>query len=386
MTQKKEDGGYIAIRGFAYQFDKALLDMFQKPEKGYQIENLQDHNYDDYAIQVKYYGRKYKPSERKQKIKGVMINFLNDLSENPGRNYCLYSYFNGVDEAVAPIGFDELNDYLGNKKTDYDDSLKHQLVKDLKVIYAPDFKKQFEILIEEISKTYSCDKGDACCYHAMMVSHLERLILQYKVDQAERRTCSKTDLDKIVQNAKDVIFRNAYAEFLGREKFHKHIHGQFFNRKQIAAKERIFIIEPQPDWGLYEIRMALYEIASKWKKNGQRTPNNERCSPYFHLRIDDEDLITLKNEIRAEGKTFTDGHYFKGALFDPSLLVAPQTRHNNYDMLFIDAPENIVQTLQTAQRPKEVFQFYHTTPLDFAADVKHTKIQIDRLEDIQKMI
>jgi len=386
MTKKKEDGGYIAIRGFAYQFDKALLDMLQHPDKGYQIENLQDHNYEEYAIQVKYYDREYKPSEQKQKIKAVLINFLNDLSENPERRYCLYSYFNGVEEAAVSIDFNGLNDYLGKKKTEFDDALKYRLVKDLKLIYAPDFKKQFKTLIEEISKAYTCDKNDACCYHAMMVSHLERLILEYKVDQAERRTCSKTDLNRIVQNAKDVIFRNAYVEFLGRDKFHKHIHKQYFDRKHIAAKERIFIIEPQPSWGLYEIRMALYEIASKWGKNGQNTPNGERCSPFFHVRINEEDMVALKSEIRAEGKAFTDGHYFKGAPFDPGLLIELQTRHRNFDMLFIDKPDDIVQTLRAAHRAKEVFQFYHTTPLDFEADVKHIKIQIDRLEDIEKMI
>jgi hypothetical protein len=386
MTKKKEDGGYIAIRGFAYQFDKALLDMLQHPDKGYQIENLQDHNYEDYAIQVKYYDREYKPSERKQKIKAVLINFLNDLSEHPERKYCLYSYFNGVDETTVSLSFDELNDYLGNKKAEFDEPLKRQLVKDLKVVYAPDFKEQFGSLIHEISKAYTCDKEDACCYHAMMVSHIERLVLQYKVEQAERRACSKTDLDRIVTNAKDVIFRNAYVDFLGREKFHKHIHKQYFNRRHITAKERIFIIEPQPGWGLYEIRMALYEIASKWGKNKRNTPNEERCSPFFHVRIDEEDMKTLKTEIRAEGKSFTDGHYFKNATFDPDLLVEPQTRYQNYDMLFIDKADDIVHTLNAARRAKEIIQFYHITPLDFEADVKHIKIQIDRLEDIEKMI
>ncbi|NDV27514.1 hypothetical protein [Desulfovibrio sp. JC010] len=382
----KEDGGYIAIRGFAYQFDKALLDMIQNPDRVYQIEHLQDHNYEDCAIQVKYYGREYTASEQKQKIKNIIIKLLTDFSENSELGYCIYAYFAGSGEKTILFDIDMLNSYLGKEQGKFDAAIKGKFVEKFKLIYAPDFKKQFEILITEISRSYNCDENDACCYHAMMVSHLERLVLKYKLEQAGERVCSKDELDKLVATAKDVIFRTAYVEFLGKDKFQKHIHKQYFKRQHIDAKERIFIIEPPVEWESHLLRHVLYDIAMKWGKHSDRIPNTERCSPFFFLRIKENQLIELKEKIRAAGKSFKDGHYFKGASFDPKLLVEIQSKTDRFDMFFIHSVDEIFQTFEVANRPKEIFQFFCSTPIKIDADVKHVKIQIQDLGDIGKMI
>ncbi len=382
----KEDGGYIAIRGFAYQFDKALLDMIQNPDRAYQIEHLQDHNYEDYAIQVKYYGREYTVPEQKQKIKNIIIKLLTDFSENSELGYCIYAYFAGSGEKFISFDIDLLNSYLGKEQGKFDASIKNKFVRKFKVVYAPDFKKQFELLITEISKAYSCDENDACCYHAMMVSHLERLVLKYKLEQAAERVCSKDSLDTLVATAKDVIFRTAYTEFLGKDKFQKHIHKQYFNRQHIDGKERVFIIEPPTKWVPHSLRHVLYEVAMKWGNNTDRTPNNDRSSPFFFLRVNEDQLIELKHQILAEGKSFSDGHYFKGSEFDPKMLVKIQSPYLRFNMFFVHSVDEIYQVFDVANRPKEIYQFYSSVPLEINADVKHVKIQIQDLNDIEKII
>ena len=63
------DGAYIALRGYKFQFDRSILEMFNNPAKEIEIEQLQDYGYDDYLVQVKYHNTDYTPSQQKQKVK-----------------------------------------------------------------------------------------------------------------------------------------------------------------------------------------------------------------------------------------------------------------------------------------------------------------------------
>jgi hypothetical protein len=54
MTESKEkieDGGYYAIKGFTFQFDKSLLVVLENQESDVEIEQIQDIGVDNYYIQ-----------------------------------------------------------------------------------------------------------------------------------------------------------------------------------------------------------------------------------------------------------------------------------------------------------------------------------------------
>lgn len=47
MCQNGNDGGYYAIKGFLYQFDNAILEIMDNPDKEVGIEHIQDINCDN---------------------------------------------------------------------------------------------------------------------------------------------------------------------------------------------------------------------------------------------------------------------------------------------------------------------------------------------------
>jgi hypothetical protein len=48
-----DDGGHDAIKGFAYQFDKTLLEIIRSPRQRLQIEGAQDLSGEHYHMQIK---------------------------------------------------------------------------------------------------------------------------------------------------------------------------------------------------------------------------------------------------------------------------------------------------------------------------------------------
>lgn len=50
----QEDGGYYAVKGFLYQYDKTIFEILKNPETEIKFELVQDINYEDYVIQIKH--------------------------------------------------------------------------------------------------------------------------------------------------------------------------------------------------------------------------------------------------------------------------------------------------------------------------------------------
>lgn len=381
-----EDGGYIAIRGFAYQFDKSILEMLRDPAKVYQVEHLQDLNFENYAVQIKYYGTEYTRPQRKARIKNALEKLLKDFIKHPTQKYCLYAHFKGVDEAVQSLTINDLDDFLGKNHTKYEIQDKENFTEDLQLVYAPDFIVQFEAVLDEIKKAQGCDRDTALSYHALMFCHLERLVLAHQLDDADQRQCSGADLERLIRTSKEYIFRRTYAEFMGKQKHYKFLHKQHFNRRQISPRERFFLIETDTEDRTQDITEVLNVISEKWSKNGNRTPDRDRCAPYFHLVTPPECLVAIKSALIDDGKRFKDGYTFFGADFSPATLVARHSKGERYDMMFVNKEEQIAQALVAAGRPKEIYQFYRSVPIEIDADVKHVKVEIDTLADILAII
>lgn len=49
-----QEGGYYAIKGFLYQFDKTIIEVLRKPTTKVAFETVQDINYEDYVLQIKH--------------------------------------------------------------------------------------------------------------------------------------------------------------------------------------------------------------------------------------------------------------------------------------------------------------------------------------------
>jgi hypothetical protein len=101
--EKIEDGGYYALKGFAFQFNKSLLEVLENQESDVEIEQIQDIGVDNYYIQVKYHETQ---TYANWKIKKPMVQLLEYSKSDKSRNFCLYCYFNVI---VKKCHFDIVN-------------------------------------------------------------------------------------------------------------------------------------------------------------------------------------------------------------------------------------------------------------------------------------
>ena len=69
-SKNKMDGGYYAIKGFAFQIDKAILEILDADDSTQvKIEEIQDINSENFVIQVKYKEKaRFTPSKIKEPV------------------------------------------------------------------------------------------------------------------------------------------------------------------------------------------------------------------------------------------------------------------------------------------------------------------------------
>lgn len=378
------DGGYYAIKGFVYQFDKSIIEILNNPNKQVAVEQDQDINYEDYIVQVKYYETAYDKSQIKQKLKATTLSLMDEFIKDESKSYCLYAYFNGQNEKVWKPDLTELNDLLGKNKDDYKDDFKTRFLAKYVIVYATDFKSQFKNTIEMIQKYFSkCDEELACLYHAIIVQHLLNLVIS-NADK-KLRVCKFDDLVRIIDRNKTMVFSNAYAEFLGKEKYFRFLRKRYFTALNIQPYDRIFIVEVSSDNKLHEIKDVILTIINKWSKFTSRTTNP--YAPYIFLKGCEESvLISLKKELINEGYVFKDGYDYHGAEFNVKTLTTPTDSNNKISIRFINDEKFIPIIIDSISNTKEIYQFYKNQHLGIDVGIKNIKVQVESITDIVNII
>ena len=90
------DGAYIALRGYKFQFDRTILEIFNNTTKTIEIEQLQDYGYDDYLVQVKYHNTDYTAAQQKQQIKKPLVQLFEQFLKNRKKKFILFIYLKGI--------------------------------------------------------------------------------------------------------------------------------------------------------------------------------------------------------------------------------------------------------------------------------------------------
>ena len=73
------DGGYYAIKGFEFQIDKTILEIFNaKDAVPICLEQIQDINSNNFVIQVKYKEtQSYTPAKIKEELLSIVVDEKN---------------------------------------------------------------------------------------------------------------------------------------------------------------------------------------------------------------------------------------------------------------------------------------------------------------------
>ncbi|MFG2698273.1 hypothetical protein [Kitasatospora sp. NPDC048407] len=371
VPQYERDGGYHAIKGFAFQFDASLLRLLENQAAEVEVEGTQDIGVQNFHIQVKNRNERYSLSKISKAVQQMMAQYAADRTAK----FALYCHFAdrapGASLVLTPA---ELDQVLGTSSATYDDSTKESFTKAFEILFAPDYERQFSDVLRLLRTALRASSdSEALYYHALIHAHLRNVVLTHT--QGERRV-SFRDLRQLVSTARSAIFEAGYAEFRGYDDYLKLLRDQYKSSSvNVPNRRRLFIVEVGPGTHVDD----LVDIASTLR---QRYYIGESPAPFVSFRGVD-DLVDLKTAMWRAGLWFDDGYPFRGSEFDPDHIV--DTPGGGHGLKLVDFLE-IESVIDTAAF-HEVHDFYLSNP----APSPNTKgrswhVSIERALDIQKII
>ena len=154
------DGGYYAIKGFSFQFDRTILALFDSADeqKDVFIENIQDINSNDFVMQVKY---KESQNYSDLKIRDPVLQLLEEYQKDNKQKFVLYCHFKDKVPGVETIDLERINSILKqstgkskealnlNKRlAAFDQNQINAFIGNFTLFFAPDYDSQFEKLLQ----------------------------------------------------------------------------------------------------------------------------------------------------------------------------------------------------------------------------------------------
>jgi hypothetical protein len=219
------DGGYFALKGFAYQFDKAIVDILKSENVNskFGIEQIQDLNHDSIVVQVKY---KETQTFTPSKVKQPILQLIEEFKKDSSKDYVLYAHFkdlNGYEGIISSgksltiLGLEKI---LGKNNT-LSKTLKQDFLNKFTLDFSLGFNKQFEqavTLIQELDFV-GASRDVAMFYHSQIFYFLNTLVIS--TQDPSKRTISKQDIIRQLRHGRKLIFTDAYQDFKNEQGYFK---------------------------------------------------------------------------------------------------------------------------------------------------------------------
>lgn len=367
----QSDGGSNALRGFIYQFDSSLIEIFDYPTRSIGIEQVQDINHDGYYIQVKYRSQKFIPSA----IRSAVAQLINEWLVSPNGHFTLHLHFKNEGERVWFPSISELNKILGNRKKEFSLANRKKFLERFQIKFGVDFVSQFKVLISKIANTYGVTEEEAVCYHAIFQTYLLKIAVRTRKSD---RVVSKELLDSIIAKTQEIIFYTGHEKFLGKKKYLDLLRRSYFTFKQsnIENFERVFIVECD-QLSQSRIVQIIIQIRNRYYR-ADKSP-----APYIFLR-NCRALADIKKSLIDKGLMFFDGTYFNGDKFRLRSLIQKRSGDERFKLVDQENLNSVIKAL----RPDEIFEFFYTNPMSFAAhpSAYRLTIKINSTADILQVI
>ncbi|MFJ8093129.1 hypothetical protein [Streptomyces griseofuscus] len=348
MTQpavkKERDGGYHAIKGFAYQFDASLLRIFENPYATAELEGKQDLSVENYHIQVKHRSEKFSVSAITSAVQLMFRQFQHDSSSQ----FILHCHFSdqppGFERELHP---DELDKILAEYPDSYEKSTVGKFAGACRVSFHENYHNQFKELLGLIRERLNArDDAEATYYHAILHGYLKDVILTNPI--GSRRVAFRS-LRQAISSARTAIFESAYVEQCGYEKYLKAVRRRYTLRTVNIAAERIFSFECDATTELDTLAEVIILLRDKY------CPGPAYPPPYMTFRGDFNSL-EIKKALWDAGARFNDGTGYHGGIFRIEELINPPA--SDLKLKIIDAEH--LTSLMDNVRIKEFHDFYAT--------------------------
>ena len=395
------------IAGYFYQFDRSILSILglSGAKDSVAIECIEDIDVhtatDTTAVQCKYYEKsEYNHSVIKPAIMFMLEHYKASLTAGrPAIRYQLSGHFaSGQNKLVLPfdIGFLKTNflttaskdktvkkhEELGVSDTELEDFLRLLSID----VNAAKFDDQFQNIIESLVKQFGCSPFAAEFFY---YNSALRVIKELAIESDEElRVITRAAFIKRIDTS-SFLFDEWFIAKLGTAKYYRELRTKFFaTGVNVSPAERLFIIHPAGNtYSRNAVKALLKTISRKYSKLSKR--DKKPFSPYVLLvGIDERELAGLKQELHNEDVRFVDGYDFKGAQFDARSISRTASADGGPALrLFCDLAEAL-QTFLSLRHSREIYEFYRTKPVEDFGDgaIRHTRFQIPKIEDIDKII
>ena len=407
----KDRNAVSTLKWYFYQFDFSILQLLSLASMTDKvtIEGIEDVDIttidNKLAIQCKYYeGTEYNHSEISEAIKFLLMDFAERKNNGSKKiKYMLYGYYSkGKEKLPDVIDVSFLKSKFLTHRRKEKNTDKFVIVKEYELLELTDkdleeflelvkidinakrLEQQLEDIYEKIRTIFECTAFEAEHYYYNNALKIIKNISIHK--EISEREISKRDFLSEIDN-REILFNQWFYLYRTQKEIFRKIRKEFFTALNIAPFERFFLLDvDQRDFNIVVIKDLIYLIIKKWAKCMQREPHP--FCPYLYLHnISYEQLAVLKNELYKENVNFSDGFPFLGADFYANTLALPVNHKNMLQIKIINEMDMINSVIESVRNRIEIYQFYKEKVFyKSVGNVKHIKIQIEKLENIKEII
>lgn len=386
------------IRGYCYQFDKAIFEVLNLPalDDYIEVESIEDVDVNKSgtytAFQCKYYeNTDYNHSIIAKPLRLMLSHFK--ANSNFTGNYYLHGHYkSGHAKLTLPITIDFLKSTFltySEKKVqrqhhtelNISDQELDAFIKKLTInIHAKSFEKQQEEIISKMIDLFKCSKEEAYHYY---YSNAFNVINKLACNKKSRKISKKDFITAI--NKKYLLFNIWLYEYKGKAAYLRELKARFMPAKiNLSPYARFFLLELLHDTNMNEIKQCIYKIQEKWSNLSKR--NDTPFSPFIYLYgVDDNFLLSLKNELYNEGLFFCDGHPYKNSAFKVDRIMR-NFEERNIKFQFIDSIDSLNEVINNIRRRVELYCFYQCNSIELPTNHYHLSIQIREFSDILEIV
>jgi len=317
------DGGYYAIKGFSYQFDKTVLEILNSTDinKRFYLEQIQDINDDSQVIQVKF---KETQTYAHIKIREPIIQLIDEFKNDKSKDYILYAYFKDKKENQESVDIATLNNILQkstgksdeskkiNSKIDsITDNLKNEFISKFKLYFAPEYDSQFTKVIQKIEEHKICNgsKEVAIFFYANISEYLKNIVIIQK--NPKMRYCTQKEIWDFLTNGKKLIFNSSFLEYQGEKEYLKYLKNNFIDIRQNQKNILMFGEEIQIDHSVSLSQLTIKILDIFYKKATYDIEPLTFIYPDAHI-------ANLKKELIEQDIVFNDG--FESIIFNEKIF------------------------------------------------------------------
>lgn len=384
-NKMQQDGGYYALKGYLYQFNKTIKQILESDDENKLIgfERDQDIDDEDNIIQVKY---KEKSNYSDSSILPPLIQLIEHYKIDSSKNFFLECHFQNKSNQKESFDLNKLNQILGVKSSEFDYNLKSGFISKFTLIFSDDFNTFFNVIIEKIKSVFKCKNGEEVAYHAIISNHLLCKVVNNNSENIAQRQCSITELKKVINASKSSIFFSAHRDLLGKDQYFSMIKKEYFSFRNIDDWERFFIIEIEGNESISDLKSCVLKIKEKFYVQAKKTIKSG--APYILFNgINSKKLAKLKTELLSEKHLLRDGFDFQGAKFNAGTIQEVSSVDNKISLKFLNKESYFTQVIsRDLGKTKEIYQFFINKPFFVKKDLKNCKIQVNNIGDISLIL